>query len=101
MPRAMPALAAALSTDVTRAIDIAQAGELVRTAATPNSVAMRELRPSRLEALHELAFLRVFTTWESFVEETFLRMICGYVSSIYTPVFQQGKSKSATLADAK
>jgi hypothetical protein len=97
----MPALAAALSVDVTRAIDLAEAGEIVRAAATPKSVAMRELRPSRLEALHELAYLRVFTTWESFVEETFIRMICGYVSSIYSPAFQPGKSKTAPLAGAK
>jgi hypothetical protein len=40
-------------------------------------------RPAgRLEALNELAYLRIFISWEFFLEETFLRYLCGFQNSV-------------------
>ncbi len=69
--------------------------------ATRRSVAFRELRVSRLEALHEMAYLRIFLEWERFLEEAFLRTLCGYVSSQYTPQFTPGRVQCGTLAGAR
>jgi hypothetical protein len=35
----------------------------------------------RLEALYELAFLRIFMAWETCLESVFYRSLCGYASS--------------------
>ena len=62
---------------------------------------MRELRPGRLEALHELAYLRVFTTWGGFVEEVVhshdLRLCLQHLH----PSVPTGNSKTATVTSAK
>lgn len=100
MPRQMPPLAVAFAAAVGQAVDLAEAGELIRNAAKKDAVAYRELRPSRLEALHELAYLRVFVQWENFLEAAFLRMQCGYISPIYVPVLHAGKTRPHTLDDA-
>lgn len=39
------------------------------------------MHASKLELLYELAFLRVFIAWENFLEQTFLRFLCGYQHS--------------------
>src|SRR3954468_2679348 len=101
MPRQMPPLALRFAGAVTRAAGIAEAGEIVRASATPGSVVQRELRVSRLEALHEMAYLRIFVEWELFLEEAFFRSQCGYVSSLYAPVFAAGQQRQKTLADAR
>jgi hypothetical protein len=101
MARQMPPLATRFATAVNVAVGIAEAGEIVRAGASKGSAAYRELRPSRLEALHEMAYLRVFVEWESFLEATFLRMQCGYISALYTPVFTAAKSKEHTLTSAQ
>src|SRR5262249_19074079 len=33
------------------------------------------------QLLYELAYLRMFIAWETFLEESFLRYLCGYVAS--------------------
>jgi hypothetical protein len=37
--------------------------------------------PRKLEFLYELAFLRLFSAWESALESIFLRSLCGYAST--------------------
>jgi hypothetical protein len=101
MPRQMPALGGTFGRAVDAAVAIAEAGELVRASAAAGSVARRELRQSRLEALHEMAYLRIFIAWEAFLEATFLRMMCGYDSNTYTPAFAAGQGRQATLAHAR
>ncbi len=80
MPRRMPGLTGDLQDKIRTATAISQAGELVRAAVAPGSKASVAFRPSRLEALYELSYLRVFVSWETFLEETFLRYTCGYTS---------------------
>jgi hypothetical protein len=74
----MPPLAASFAAEVSRWVDLARSGEVVRAAAAGNRVVLSELRPARLEALYEVAFLRVFLSWEVYLEESFTRLLCGY-----------------------
>lgn len=81
MPRIMPPLATTLAVEVDNALALAAAGEIVRASATPGSAAWREVRRKRLEALYEMAYLGLFIAWEIFLEETMLRLLCGYLTA--------------------
>jgi hypothetical protein len=61
-------------------IGLAKAGEMVRLISGPGTPQWEQWPISRLEALYELAFLRMFVAWETFCEDTFLRYMCGHVS---------------------
>src|SRR5215217_1138043 len=98
MARSMPPLATHFGVRVATAVGIAQAGELVRAGARPGTTAYTELRPARLEALYEMAYLRIFVEWESFLEETFLRLMCSYELPWHTPLHM--RSPLATIDDA-
>lgn len=76
----MADLAALLDKRMADAVDLALAGEKARVHLPPKSGG-NGFRVSRLEYLHELAYLRMFVAWESFLEQTFLRYLCGCSSS--------------------
>jgi hypothetical protein len=80
MARRMSRLDAAFLEGAGRAVDLALAGERIRSGSPGGSIARKELALPRIEALYETAYLRVFLAWEEFLEETFLRYICGYAS---------------------
>jgi hypothetical protein len=82
MPRAMPPLAAQFAQQVDKALLIAEIGERIRISSPRGSVAWRELHPARLEVLYEMAYLRIFMLWESYLEESFLRYLCGYSTTV-------------------
>lgn len=78
MARAMPPLDALLTSRVADAVNLARAGETVRTAAGVHSPAWREFHVARLATLYEVAFLKLFIEWEGLLEATFYRYACGY-----------------------
>lgn len=78
MPRQMPRLDLEFSSQATLALGIVSAGEISRVS-SDHSV-KKEWTLNRLEALYELAFLRVFATWEMCLEAVFLRSLCGFSS---------------------
>ena len=81
MSRRMPPYSVSLRANVREALALGQAGELVAAANPIGSQLRREWRVSRLELLYELAYLRIFVEWERFLEETFIRYLCGYHSA--------------------
>jgi hypothetical protein len=99
MPRTMPPLGVRFSREVNRALSLARAGELVRATSPSGSVAVREFSQSRLEALYEMAYLRVFMLWETFLEQSFLRYICGFAASAGPQSLTGGTRR--TLFDAE
>jgi hypothetical protein len=101
MARPMPSLASRFATDVERAVGIARAGELAWAEAKPGSITRRELRGTRIDVLYEMAYLRLFVGWEIFLEETFLRMMCGWSSPVYTPKLASPHNPFGTIASAK
>lgn len=82
MPRRMPSLNVSFSFEVGRAVQLAQVVENARTGSPIGSVARRELTLARTEAIYEAAYLRLFLAWETFLEQTFLRYLCGQVSGL-------------------
>ena len=76
MARQMPAYATALRQRVANSLALAQAGELAA-----QSSARAHWHVARVEYLYEISFLRIFVEWEVFLEQTFLRYLCGYQST--------------------
>src|SRR5580658_4258475 len=79
MATPMPRFDSALFSTATTAVSIVGAGELSRLSGGPTI--RKEWRTARLEALYELAYLRVFAAWESYLEAIFYRSLCGYASA--------------------
>jgi hypothetical protein len=101
MPRAMPGLEAEFRARVSEAIRLAEIGEVARAEARAGSQTRQNLHPARLELLYELAYLRMFVSWEAFLEQTFLRYLCGYASKVGVAVPAAGTSFAPTLASAE
>lgn len=99
--RALPALDASLRSQVDAAVAIARAGETARLALPVGSPAWRELHVPRLELLYELAFLRVFVEWEIFLEQTLIRLMCGYVAKSAPTVLKAGAVYAKSIAAAQ
>lgn len=95
----MPAIATQFIASAASAATIPVEIQSLRTAVTP---AYRNvLRPTRIDALYELAYLRAFASWEAFLEDAVLHMMCGFVSPIYAPIFPPGMRRSLTLTNAR
>jgi hypothetical protein len=79
----MPPFASAFRHRVIDCFELAEAGEIASL-----SSASAEWPVTRIEQLYELAFLRIFIEWEVFLEQTFVRYLCGYrsIHGRYTPV---------------
>jgi hypothetical protein len=90
MPRAMPALSMEFGQSASEAVGLAAAGDMIATTSPAGSLIRREWHYTRIELLYEMAFLRLFTEWESFLEQSLLRYMCGYFSPRCTPVAVNG-----------
>ena len=55
--------------------------EAVRRSAPLGANSSRGFNSRQIEAMYELAYLRVFAAWEVFLEESFLRLMCGYLGA--------------------
>ena len=94
----MPRFDTALLGQAQTAISIVGAGE--RAHLSSDSVIRREWRIDRLEALYELAYLRIFAAWETYLEAIFYRSLCGYASVAGQEVLLRG-SHYRTVANAE
>lgn len=81
MPRQMPDLARGFSSEINAAVELTRAAEEARVFLTGFVDKRSLLHVGRIELLYELAFLRLFNAWEQFLEETFVRYLCGYQAS--------------------
>lgn len=75
----MPDLSGALDLTIRKALELADAGESSRvrmlSISPPRPITVR-----KLEQLYEMAFVKIFLGWETFLEASFLRYLCGYQS---------------------
>lgn len=101
MPRAMPALGTAFRHQVDAALLIARAAELARDTLPPRTAARLLLTPTRVDAIYEMAFLRIFVAWEVFLEESFVRMLCRWGSAIWQPALIDTTRRFNSLAVAR
>ena len=97
----MPPVAARFRARVAEAVKLSEIGEVAKEEAPAGSQTRRNLHHARLELLYELAYLRIFISWETLLEECFLRYLCGYQSHAGMAVLLPGGAFSATLAAAE
>lgn len=76
--RVMPPLARQFANACDTACRLAAAGEQVRVL---GGIARHHITVARLEYLYEIAYLRIFIAWEDFLEESFVRYMCGFRSA--------------------
>ena len=101
MPRQMPKLEADFRSRVSEATRLAEIGEIARAEARAGSQTSKNLHHNRIELLYEMAFLRTFVWWESFIEQAFIRYLAGYTSKIGMAVALGGVSYSPTVKHAE
>ena len=97
MARAMPPLAAAFGRHVAACIALANAGEVALSDSQPKSTIRKQWHPARVSLLYELAYLRMFNEWEVFLEESFVRYLCGFRSTAHVPARVTGAAFYGTL----
>lgn len=79
MARDLRPLVRALEAQIDEAAKLVHAAETIRNAVPVASRARRGFSFRQIEAMYELAYLRIFAAWEVFLEESFLRLMCGFV----------------------
>ena len=85
---------------MTYLLDTAHAGDIILARTFKDRSLAREWNLNKTELLYELAFLKLFIEWEKFLEETFLRYLCGYVSTKGQQAIMAG-SYYRTLSEAE
>ena len=80
MARDLRPLVRVLGAQIDEAAKLVRAAEVIRNAVPVGSHARRGFSFRQIEAMYELAYLRIFAAWEVFLEESFLRLMCGYES---------------------
>lgn len=81
-------------------LKIAATTEGLWLAAPPASEIKKQLRVSQLEALYEATFLRVFASFESFLEDSLAHFMAGYATPGHVPVPVAGSRLFPTLTKA-
>jgi hypothetical protein len=67
-----------LEAQIDEAAKLVHAAEVIRNAVPVASYARKGFSFRQIEAMYELAYLRIFSAWEVFLEESFLRLMCGF-----------------------
>lgn len=83
------------------AVNLARAGEVARAGSPSGSSTRRLLHYSTIEYLYEAAYLRLFVRWESFLEASFYRYMCGYECSQGQQTLVQPASYRPSIAAAE
>ncbi|MBG6098327.1 hypothetical protein [Nocardioides luteus] len=96
----MPALGAKCVEDFNNTLSIAAATETLWLTAPPTSEVRKHLKVPQLEALYEAAFLRIFSAYENFLEDSLSHFMAKYETATYTPVAATGKTLHSSLKAA-
>lgn len=80
MARALAPLTIEFEAHVKSALAVAVAGEVALAARSAHPALRAFWHYSRVELVYELAYLRIFVQWETFLEECFSRLLCGYTT---------------------
>jgi hypothetical protein len=96
---------AALDVDFARyvgdSLAIIASTEVLWLTAPPASEIRKQLKVPQLEALYESVYLRIFSAWESFIEDVLVRFMSGYMTGTYQPVLAQGCIQSSSIRAAR
>lgn len=99
----MPDLPARYIADFNSSLSLVAATETLWLTAPPASVVRQQLKVPQREALYEAAFLRVFCSYENFLEDVMAHFMAKYATTGYSPVPSvggqlYGSVKAATAA---
>lgn len=98
--KAMPHLGSKCVGRFNEILKIAATTEGLWLAAPPASEVKKQLKVPQLEALYEATYLRIFASFESFIEDSLAHYMSGYGTTSYTPVAAAGKRLHATVNNA-
>jgi hypothetical protein len=101
MPKNMARLDDQLARQVDLSLKIVAQTEALWLTAPPTSDIRRNLKVEQLETLYEAAFLRIFTSWEMFLEEVQIRFMAGYATGGYQPAPLPGRRTYSTIEAAR
>lgn len=96
----MPQLGSKCVTRFNEILKIAATTEGLWLAAPPASEIKKQLKVGQLEALYEATFLRVFASFESFIEDSLAHFMAGYATPAYSPSPVPGTAIYGTLTEA-
>lgn len=99
MPRRMPRFDRQLGEVLSTSKAIVLAGEIAHFSVETR--VRKEWTATRLEALYELAYLRVFAAWETYLEAIFYRTLCGYASAAGQETLSTAVSYYPSIAAAE
>lgn len=97
----MPDFSANLRAEMMSTCDFAVRFELLRASRAVIRSGLPAMTIGHLYTVYEISYLKCFILWESFLEQTFLRYVCGYSNSVGTETPIRGSAFSPTLAAAK
>ncbi len=101
MPRRLPPLANHFIASAQAAQDLIMRLEAAHVYLSGQQ-AQHQIGLNALELSYELAYLRIFTAWEEFQEQVFLRRLCGYEDANgYREPLVSGQNYRPTLALAE
>ncbi|SUS07607.1 conserved hypothetical protein [uncultured Defluviicoccus sp.] len=98
MPRSMPDLVGRLQGSFAEARAFVQTIELLRSQQTGRKKAVTT---NKARFAYELAYLRAFAAWEAFLEESFLRYLCGYTHAVGPQTLVAPAVFCSTIHDAE
>jgi hypothetical protein len=102
MARKMPRLEKRLAADIDKAVDFAKACERMRILNAASGASYQSVHRTKIEDIYELAYLRLFVSWEDFLEASFIRYLCGHCTRRYASArLHGGLTYAATLAHAE
>lgn len=101
MPRPLPALSGQFLAEVSKALDFTRRLEAAQVALGGKGALAGEIGLTGVELGYELAYLRVFLSWEDFLESTFYRLMCGYSRAGIQENKAPGFTYSQSLSEAE
>jgi hypothetical protein len=100
MPRQMPRYDLTFQQEVDGLLALVDACEAIRDDPTHGRSNRTRITLVRLRSIYELAYLKMFTRWEVFLECALLRYLCGYQSRHGRPAIHSQPTYFPTIADA-
>lgn len=85
MSKTLPDLLSPFRKDCEQAVSFPASLETLAVRVKPTRLAHRHLSPPKLEAAYEHAFVKCFMAWERLNEDSFLRFMCDYRTTSWTP----------------
>jgi hypothetical protein len=99
----MPDLAASFQTKIDNSLSLPEGLVQLRAKLKSGTPEAGLLHQDKIDTSYEAVYLRIFVAWEDFLEASFMRFLCGYKTTTYTPTFNPSTSAhtpARTLAAA-